>query len=324
MKDKTKEKIIKYINSKERVTAVELVDYLSISRQALFKHHLSKLVKDGTLSKIGKPPNVFYMLGVAEDDYSIELEKRMADFINNNYLIITPRGDLLEGVRGFAFWCKKNNLPIKKTAEEYIKTVKKYQRFKKNGLIDGTGKFKKTFNKVYLDKVFYFDFYSIERFGKTKLGQMLLYGKQSGNKELIKKIMGTIRPDLDFLIKKYGFDAVGYIPWTIKRNVQIMQQIKKQLDLPLKIINIKKVKTGIIIPQKTLNKLADRVINAEQTLVVEGNQQYEKVLLIDDAVGSGSTLNEVARQLKRKKMAKKVVGVAITGSLKGFDVISEV
>jgi hypothetical protein len=41
-------------------------------------------------------------------------------------------------------------------------------------------------------------------------------------------------------------------------------------------------------------------------------------------VGSGATLNETATQIKQKGIAKKVIGLSITGSFKGFDVISEV
>jgi len=35
-------------------------------------------------------------------------------------------------------------------------------------------------------------------------------------------------------------------------------------------------------------------------------------------------MNETAKQIKERGTAKKVIGVAITGSFKGFDVISEV
>ncbi|MFA6622451.1 MAG: hypothetical protein WCV43_08870, partial [Candidatus Caldatribacteriota bacterium] len=76
--------------------------------------------------------------------------------------------------------------------------------------------------------------------------------------------------------------------------------------------------------QKTLNKLDDRIDNAKKTIVVEDCFQYNNVLLIDDAVGSGATLNETAAQIKQNKIAKNVIGLAITGSFKGFDVISEV
>jgi hypothetical protein len=42
-------------------------------------------------------------------------------------------------------------------------------------------------------------------------------------------------------------------------------------------------------------------------------------------VGSGATLNETALQVKRMKVCSgKIIGLAITGSYKGFDVIIEV
>jgi len=48
-------------------------------------------------------------------------------------------------------------------------------------------------------------------------------------------------------------------------------------------------------------------------------------LLIDDAIGSGATLNEIALQIKNRGIVNgKIIGLAITGSIKGFDVISEV
>jgi predicted amidophosphoribosyltransferase len=46
-------------------------------------------------------------------------------------------------------------------------------------------------------------------------------------------------------------------------------------------------------------------------------------LILDDAIGSGATINEIAKKVKDKKVAQHVVGLAITGSYKGFEVISE-
>jgi predicted amidophosphoribosyltransferase len=48
------------------------------------------------------------------------------------------------------------------------------------------------------------------------------------------------------------------------------------------------------------------------------------VLLLDDAVGSGSKLNQIAGKLKQKDIAKKITGLAIVGSFKGFDVVTDV
>ena len=96
------------------------------------------------------------------------------------------------------------------------------------------------------------------------------------------------------------------------------------LKLP-KIDLVKAYRGEIPIAQKTLSKLEDRIENARSSIFIKNTKaKYETVLLIDDAVGSGASINEVARKLKEENIAKKVVGVAIVGSYKGFDVISEV
>ncbi len=239
-------------------------------------------------------------------------------------MVITPPGERLGGVSGFAYWCNKQKLPVEKTAREYEQTLKKYARYKKDGLIDGLYKLKHTFEKVYLDKMFYIDFYSIERFGKTKLGQLLLYAKQSQDRELMKELVEKIEPSINALIKKYNINAVGFIPPTVRREVQLMRELERDLGLSLPAVSILKVKTDVAVPQKTLNKLPDRIENAAATFVINESRFFKTILLIDDALGSGATLNETAAKIKDRKLADIVIGLAITGSFSGFEVISEV
>ena len=78
------------------------------------------------------------------------------------------------------------------------------------------------------------------------------------------------------------------------------------------------------IAGKTLNKLSHRIKNAEKTIFVDDNRKFNKVLLIDDAVGSGSTLNETAKKIKEQGISDNVIGLAVVGSFSGFEVISEV
>lgn len=104
-----------------------------------------------------------------------------------------------------------------------------------------------------------------------------------------------------------------------------MKELEKHLRLSLPSVSVVKVKTPIIIPQKTLSKLEDRVENARRTIIVDETKTYTNILIVDDAVGSGATLNETAQQLKKQEVCRgKIIGLAITGSFKGFDVISEV
>lgn len=320
----TNSKIIEYIRSKREVTAAELADYLGISRQAVHRQ-LNKLLKDHIVYKIGRPPKVFYLLSEKKEEVMvINIDRKLKKTINDNFLIITPSGEREEGMTGFIYWCNKQKLPIEKTAQEYAKTLKKYTPYKKSGLIDGMYKIKHTFNHVFLDKVFYLDFYSIERFGKTKLGQMLLYAKQSQNKTLIKELVDQIKPQIDSLIKQFKIDAVGFIPPTVRREVQLIKELERQLNLPIPTIALIKVKTPVAVPQKTLTKLEDRIENAKKTIIVRDRRKFKTILLVDDALGSGATLNETAMKIKKQNLAEIIIGLAITGSFSGFEVISEV
>ena len=326
MKKNTSKRIIEYIYLKKRVTAKDLVDHFEISRQAIFKHHLSKLLKSGTIYKIGKPPRVFYSsVEKKADKKEYQISSAIKNLIEKRFIEITPTGEIEEGWNAFMNWCAKRELDVLKSAKDYTNIIKKYDTIRKNGLLDGMMKMRNTFPKVYLDYLFYLDFYSIERFGKTKLGKTLLYAKQSQNKMMIRTLAKEIKPSIKNLIKKYKISAVGFIPPTVKREVQLMKELENSLDLKISKINITKIKTPITVPQKTLSKLEDRIENAKATFVVREKASYKNVILIDDAVGSGATLNEVAAQIKERGVAKgKIIGLVITGSIKGFDVISEV
>jgi biotin operon repressor/hypoxanthine-guanine phosphoribosyltransferase len=325
MKTDTGKKIIEYVRQKQEARADDLIRQLNLSRVAIHKQ-LKKLTEQGNLRKIGRPPKVFYQLAAAVIPLaSHNLNPKQAEIIDTNYLIITPSGEKMEGVKGFAYWCAKTNQPLSKTAKDYVSALAKYQRYRRHGLISGMSKLKHTFGHVYLDRLFYLDFYSLERFGKTKLGQLLLYAKQSQDKKLIGELVDGIKKQIKTVIADNKISSVGFIPPTVKRQVQLMKELEKKLHLNLRTIVLTKIKTSVVVPQKTLSKLADRIENARQTIIVEEKGRHNNILLIDDAVGSGATLNETAAQIRAKKLVKgKIVGLAITGSFKGFEVISEV
>ena len=325
MTTNTAQKIQEYLIVNKQVTSKQIAEYLGISRQALFKH-IAKLLEAGKIGKIGRPPVVYYFIkeSFVSEIHSYQKQQE-SHIIENNYLIITPTGEKLKGMNGFQYWCDKNKLPLIKTIAEYEKTFQKYAKYKKAGLIDGMYKLRHSFNTVYVNKIFYLDFYSIERFGKTKLGWMLLYAKQSQNKALIKETCDYIDKEVDKCITKHSIDAVCFVPPTIKREIQLMTEIEKNLNIHLPIIHLQKIKTDLIVPQKTLSKIEDRIENAKQTIVVNDTRSYNNVLIIDDAIGSGATINETAKKIREKKIAKKkIYGLAITGSFKGFEIISEV
>lgn len=340
MATQNQERIIEFIRERERVTAKQLIDYLGITRAAVFRN-LLKLINDGTLIKQGTPPKVFYSLKSATYklraetgsfkmtgqpvNFSVtELDSDIQKTINEEFLKVNPDGTMKQGVSAFYAWCESRGMNPEKTAIEYKNTIDKFNVYKQDGLIDGMKKMKQTFPTVFLNQMFYLDFYSIERFGKTKLGEMILYAKQSQNKSLIRMITQDVKEKIEDIIKRFDIDAVGFIPPTIKRDVQFMKELELNLKLSVPSIKITKIKTPIIVPQKTLSKLDERIENARQSIIVEEETPRNSILLIDDAIGSGATINEVARQIKRKNLSKKqLIGLGLVGSFNGFEVIRE-
>ncbi|MBN1916081.1 DeoR family transcriptional regulator [Candidatus Dojkabacteria bacterium] len=322
---KTSERIIQYIKDQGEVSVRQLTEYLGISERAVFKQ-LSKLVRLNKLTKVGMPPKVFYKIKVLEDtkENIFEVEKKIEKSVEANFLYITPLGESFIGIKGFIKWCTERNLDPKKQIYKYYGILEDINKERKNGLINATAKFNTSFKNNFLKEVFYIDFYSIPQFGKTKLGQLLLYAKQSQDKKRIKSISEIAQKNINKVIKLYKIEAVGFIPPTVKREVQFMKELERNLNLKLPVIKISKIKTDVIVPQKTLSKMRDRIINASNTFILEDKRIFKNVLLIDDAVGSGATLNETAKKIINNNVSENVFGLAVTGSYKGFDVISEV
>jgi len=322
----TASRIIEYITQHGQASGKEITDFLGTIGSRGVRKQLKSLLDRGKLQKVGKPPKVYYLISLQKfEPETTEVNSATEKIINERYLYVTPSGVSKPGWSGFIDWCAKTHQDPVKTAEEYINTIKKYDQFKKNGLINGLPKINKTFDRIWLDYLFYIDFYSIERFGKTKLGQILLYAKQSQNIALIRQLIRDIHPAITTYITKYNIDGVLFIPPTVKREIQLMKMLESGLQLPIRKLSVAKIRTDIVVPQKTLSKLEDRVENASHTIIVEDVNHYNNILIIDDAVGSGATLNETAKQIRNKKLTKGlIIGLAITGSYKGFDVISEV
>lgn len=323
---KTKDKILRILKKRGQVSIHELCELLGASRQYVHRM-ISELEEEKVIQKLGKAPLVYYSLIQIEQEKEtpiISYEKEQ--FLNQHFLLIDPLGNCLEGLKAMNYWCEKQQLQLTKTIDEYIETRKKYlDYFNGNGMIDGLSKLTNTagIDQIGVDALYYLDFYAIERFGKTHLGTLMHYAKQGQNKLLMKRIADEIKQRIYNYINEQKVDAVVFVPPTISRKIQIMTELEKLLKINLPQVKVNKIKTPIIIPQKALSKIFERLANARNTFVVPQQKSYNHILIIDDAVGSGATINEIAIKLKQKKIATKITGLAITGSFKGFDVISE-
>lgn len=326
-----KDQIIEFVRSRGQTRVDDIWRELKLSRVQIHIY-LKQLLKEGRVARVGKPPLVFYLYlngDLTVTDTVPEIPKKIRTIIDESYLYVTPLGEIMSGFTGFLRWIKDihEEKQLSRLATEYVKTRAIADSFMNRfGYINATERIKTIFPDTPLFRLYYLDFYSLPKFGKTKFGQLVLYAKQSQKIELIAEIVPHFKRVILDLIKRYKVDAVAFIPPTVPRKHQFQKEIEKEIALKLPKIELVKAYIGDIpVPQKTLNKLEDRITNARGSIYLKDeSKKYGTVLMVDDAVGSGATMNETAAKLKQTGVASKIIGVTIVGSYKGFDVIKEI
>lgn len=317
-------KVLNEIVQKGPIRASELIKNLGVSSKTIHKH-LVNLQNQRLIIKQGNVPETYYL---AYQKTNTDLIPKTKDdiLIENNYIYVSPIGEVLRGVNGFDTWCKKNGFDLEKEKQQFIEMYKTMQKFKKGGLISAKKRILSQKYSVNLDQIYFSDFYTIGHHGKTKLGQLIYIAKTSQNRELALEISNIIKPAIESLIEKYKIEYIGYVPPTVDRKVQIMDLLENYLHIDKMKIKINKLPIPTKVAQKTLSKLEDRIENATNTIIVKPTQVIDgNVLLIDDATGSGATLNEISKKIRKLANKKiKVIGYTVVGSYKGFDVISEI
>jgi len=308
------------------MTVNDLANALGVSRQYIHRQ-INELMDQNAIRPFGKPPHVYYSL---HEESHVNLQERVDFeqelFLKQHFILVDALGNLLEGLDAFKYWCEKQHLKTGKTISEFIATRKKYLAFfDHQHLINGTEKLKSTkgIGQIGVDSMYYLDFYAIERLGKTRLGTLMHYAKQGQNRQLMKIIVDEVRQRIYNLIDDLEIDAVLFVPPTIDRKVQIMTVLEKLLVIDKPVMKVQKVRSAIVVPQKALSNIFERIANAKNSFYVPTQVSCRRLLIIDDAVGSGATMNEIALKVKEKNLATEIFGLAITGSYKGFEVISE-
>jgi Winged helix-turn-helix DNA-binding len=323
-----KEKIVSFIHQQQQTTLAEIVEHTGLYITGISRH-LRDLVQSGIIEKTGKVPKVYYRIASQTNPETLSnLTYKQIQMLDQHYYSFDSDGTLLQGHQWFVARCSQRNLDPYSQAELYWSILSHIENIKtENGLIPGTKTLSEKLGEVYLDELFFVEAYQIGHFGRSKLGSMTFYGKQSQNKSLIKSLLTLINRPLQKYIQEHNIDAVCYAPPSIHRSVQLMTAIQKGLSLDLPIIKLSKAfPNGVIIPQKSLKSMQQRIKNAENTIFLSSPQKsYDTVLLIDDFVGSGATLNIMAKKLKQGGYAKKVLAISLLGNIDTeYEVVNEV
>ncbi len=325
-KESTLDELIAFLELQPGSRPKVIADALGISRQ-----YVQKLLAKhaGMFVVTGVGPNRFYRLKPTEVLNSTEranrdtVDRKKIDVIERNFYNLTPLGEELEGQEGFVRWCNDRNLDVDSMQKQYVNILNKYYPNDFASPIDFTNKLKHSLKDFSLQKVWAVDYYNFEIFGKTKLGNQVMIAKQTADEVTVATLIKRIAEAFLAIESRVKIDAVALVSPTIQRQQQLMSRLDNAIDQTVPRVKIYKVGARILIAQKTLKYLKDRILNAEQTFVVESSGVYESVLIIDDALGSGATLNEISKQIVKKGIAKKCYGLVLVASPSGYEVIQD-
>lgn len=299
----------------------------------LIHKYLKALISSGKLKKVWLWTHAQYQRidSIAEKERiaPLLLPFSQAQIIQETFYKFADNGKLLEWVEGFAERCHIRWLDAVQKAEQFCKIKQHLDTIKNDcGLLDATQAFAQHVETLYLDKALYIDQYKWMEFGRGKLAEMTFYAKQSQNIKLINQCLDMILLQLQCVIHNEWIDAIAITPRSITRNNQLLHILKNRLKkLWLPFVSLSKYfPNQIPVPQKSLKTREQRIRNATDTIIVDDvyAKEYKRVLLIDDFVGSWSTLNIAAKKLKDAGV-QEVIGCAFVGNadLK-YEVINEV
>ena len=318
----TKQLILEYIQAERKATVKEIVNNFSIERR-MAQYHLKSLLEAGLIRKQGKVPKVYYLPRSLPEVVSFVDEE-----LEGVWLTVTSDGQPLPGMLGFTYWCERRGLELKKASKDYRVIRAKYEGLRaKQGWLEVTAKFTETFRKPMLEKVFYGEVFAYERFGKTKWGQLVWYAKLAEDLGIMNTVFQWAGPLVESVVDHYKIDAIAFVPHSLPRKYPFLPRFRNFLQSRVPEVELIKISGDIPIAQKTLKSTEERRDNAVNTIFLgpdSPSRPYKRLLLIDDAVGSGATLQESARKIKQKGVAEAVYGFAMVGSIKGFEVMNEV
>ena len=308
----------------------DLYEELRVS-PSLVQRHLKSLLAEGLVDRLGRGPRVFYRF-VKSPATVVS-----SPIIDRHFMLKDPVGNIHYGVEAFLKWSQDNlkKYSLEEKARLYEQCVQDMQRLrKKNGAFSLDGKMDdfhtQTGEEVYLQDVVCAVPYAFPDFGKTKESILLSIAKEgsSQSEEFCDQLVSDFLPILSAYIEREGFDAVVFVPPSASRRVQLMHILRRRFSTISghpPIVKLDKRHGMVVQQQKHLGRITDRLENADRTFYVRPmKESYDTVLLIDDFIGSGATLNQIAKKLIQQGVAKKVWGIGIVGVRKGFKVVKKV
>ena len=147
---------------------------------------------------------------------------------------------------------------------------------------------------------------------RSPLGELIYKLKYKGDKAVLPAIIETVAA---FIISWHiKPDVIVPLPPSKQRAfqpvIEIATQLGASLHIPVDVASLKK--TGTTSQMKDIGNYPDRVKALESVLAVGKEFKGKTVLLIDDLLQSGATMNVAARAIREQGEATTIYALALT------------
>jgi len=310
-----KTKIIDLFENYNELSVLEITKQLSVSKQSVHLC-LKKLQEEEIVQKFGRVPLTFYKLipgSVAGEEVHINLTEDEQAAVNT-FTRLNAYGKLITGIPAIADYSKNTDRGLHEFIKLFAAERIRINRNKDTSqLINGHNNFRQQVgvSDYNVNDLYHVDYANVGSFGKSRLGILVELAKTTQNDTVFELLLNDIKKQIVNFIYMSDFDCVAFVPPTIPRERQIMKVLEEELAIALPKINIHKVFNEVPVAQKSRLTKASRAINAENSFMIPKQAKYKHLLLIDDIMTTGITLNTIAQKIKRKKIAIKITGLTI-------------
>lgn len=263
-------------------------------------------------SKIIKPNSLYNILAYFIIQEESEYKESYSNFIEKKFIDLESENKRSYGVF-LTLLQSKDKTPLINAESKLTSLTPEYKTCKE---------------KIVLDSLHYTGLDKIDNIKSTMYQTMESIKEFQDRKEIENFYKEVFTKDFEELIHHYTIDTIIVIPNSVWRKISFNEYIEKKLKKTFSTIPFITVKTNVFPgrrPQKKIHGICKRIENATKLfdIVDIPNKQAKNILLIDDVLWSGATMNTIAKKIKAKVPTAQLHGYSILGSYrKWFDVVS--
>ena len=313
-------RILTLLKDRDTLRPTEMMSLLGVSRTALYEA-LRYLVEREYLVRSGSRPYVLYSL---VPDFSEDIQ--------DSFLYRSVSGELLFGMKGFRVWSKERfpSLSFEEKIRLYESSYATYMTDRVHGFQFSVPKLV-AITPTAFSSLHCLDTYQIQvaeekkrtkpavllDAAKTDIPSLKRYPQAYG--VFSEYLTSSVKSILSFL-ETFEVGGIAFVPPTRRRHTQFMRLLEREFfrwnSRAITRVTIERNfnSSSVRLEQKSISSTKGRIENARTTYrVAPLANPHKTVLLVDDLVGSGATMNEVARKLLESGVAETVRCLGLVG-----------